>query len=261
MQFQDGPDKVQVSRYASGALIAIGVPWDKGLFIQEYWVGARPYYSIANTSSESIEVGIYEWNRGVGKRLLGPWTITADSVECYAVDALVTDYSGSLVAVSLNNNLTHGLLKRPRPISKPPHWENLEGVLTIDGINGVGDRDANLLFLQEEIRFISHETTSLKLHVPENIGTISFKDSFRASYLPQIVVLEAISDTLPVERLNKSFIIYSHETSKHDSGDVTLTVQLPEADVETMAALLGHVTSPHGAGFSFGRGLIVTNRG
>ena len=257
MNFQSTPDTLQVSQHANGALIAVGLPWDTGVFVQEYWSQGMPHYAIANVSNEAAEVGVAEWNGRVGRRLMGPWTVAPHSVQCWAIQELVTGYSGPLIAVSLNNNPVYGLLKAPQPPAGPLTWEKGEGILTVDGLNGTGDRHANLWCWQQQLVFDPGQAISLTLQVPENIGTLVFEETSLSGHLPRGAVIGATSKTLSVEVRDKSFTIGAQESAGTARHAVALAVKIPEVEVETMVGILGRVACRSGAGFSLARGLIV----
>ncbi len=257
MKFQKKTDMLHVSRHSSGALIAVGLPWDTGVFVQEYWFQGNPHYAIANVSNETVEVAVAEWNGVVGQRLMGPWTVTPNTVQCHEIQDLVTGYKGPLIAVSMNKNPVYGLLKTPQLLSALIDWNKIKGFLTIDGLNGTGNRNANLWYLQQQLVFDSGQTISLTLRVPENTGTLFFEETSLSSYLPQGVVIGATSKTLLVEVRDKSLIVGTQETPGTVLHEITLTVKIPDVEVETMVVILGRVASRSGAGFSFGRGLIV----
>ena len=257
MNFQSTPDTLHVSRHANGALIAVGLPWDNGVFVQEYWSQGIPHYAIANVSNEAAEIGVAEWNGRVGRRLMGPWTVAPHSVQCCAIQDLVTGYSGPLIAVSMNNNPVYGLLQTPQPPTGPIKWEKVEGILTVDGLNGIGDRHANLWCLQQQLVFDPGQVISLTLQVPENTGTLVFEETSLSGYLLRGAVIGATSKTLSVEVRDKSFIIGAQESAGTARHAVALAVKIPEVEVETMVGILGRVACRSGAGFSLARGLIV----
>jgi hypothetical protein len=240
-----------------GTLIAVGLPWDGTVFIQEYWSQGIPHYAIANGSTETAEIAVAEWHGVVGRRLMGPWTVAPNTVQCCEIKHLVTDYSGSLIAVSLNTNPIYGLLRAPKPLSGLIDWEKLEGILTIEGLNGTGDRNANIRCLQPQLVFDPGQTISLKLQIPENIGTLFFEETGPPGRLPQATVTGVTSNTLSVEVRDGSFVVGVQQMPGPAIHEIALAVKIPEVEVETMAAFFGRVASSSGAGFYFGRGLIV----
>jgi hypothetical protein len=240
-----------------GTLIAVGLPWDGTVFIQEYWSQGIPHYAIANVSNETAEVAVAEWHGVVGRRLMGPWTVAPNTVQCWEIKDLVTGYSGSLIAVSLNTNPIYGLLRAPKPLSGPIDWDKLEGILTIEGLNGTGDRNANIRCWQPQLVFDPGQTISLKLQIPENIGTLFFEQTRPPGRLPQATVTGVTSNTLSVEVRDGSFVVVVQQMPGPAIHEIALAVKIPEVEVETMAAFFGRVASHSGAGFYFGRGLIV----
>lgn len=258
MQSPNEADILQVKRLTGRDLIAVGLRWDSALFIQEYWTEGIPFYALANVSREAATVALVEWSGVLGRRLIGPWTLPPGSVRRYDVSALQREYSGSLIAVSLNETHLHGLLKPPK--SAP----DLVGpvvpgrILTSYGLNGVGDRYSNLCCLQETLILNSGQTIPLMFRVPEEIGIVSFNDASRDGRLPQAFVTGATSETLSVETQGTSYVLGAREKRKAAFHEFRLEVKLPEVGTETMAALWGHVTNQDGGGFYFARGLIVS---
>jgi len=257
MQYQSDSDTLEVKRRPGGALIAVGVPLDGGLFIQEYWARGVPFYAVANASAEAATVAVVEWNREPGRRLLGPWTLPPGSVRHYDAQSIVTGYKGSLVAVSLNETVVYGLLKSPLPPAGPPGWDEAEGVLTTYGLNGVGDRHADLQCLQSELSFASEQVVTLTMRIRWGGGAVTFKNADAPAGLPTAVVVGAASQTLPVVNEADSYVVGKSRTPEPGDHEVTLDVRLPRCESETMAALWGHCANPAGGGFSFGRGLVV----
>ena len=248
---------LQVSTHSSGQLIAVGLPWDAGLFIQEYWFQEIPHYAIANVSNKTVEVGLAEWTGVVGEPLTDPWRLEPNTVLCRELDSLATSYSGALIAVSLNQNPIQGLLKAPQPLACSKRWKKSNRFITLDGLNGTGDRNANLCFIQEKLVLDSGKTYSLMLQIPANIGTISFKQTGIPGGLPQASIIRAESNSLSVEERDSIIFIGEQEISAANYHEVILTVNLPEVEAETMTVVLGRLDSPSGAGFSFARGLIT----
>ena len=257
MQSQNDTDVLQVKRRSSGELIAVGLPWNSGIVFQEYWIKGIPHYAVANVSTEVATVAVAEWNGLVGRHLMGPWMISPKTVQCYDIQTVQAHYSGPLVAISLNENPVFGLLKSPQPPPEPIDWDRLDGILTTYGLNGAGDRYANIQCLQEKLGFDAGQVIPLLFQIPGRAGSISFKMLPQSHHLPPAVVVGATSKTLAVERGVDSYIISARETRESSFDEIRLEVELPGVTGETMAALWGHVAYPGGSGFSFGRGLIV----
>lgn len=248
---------LQVSTHSSGQLIPVGLPWDAGLFIQEYWFQEIPHYAMVNISQETVEVGLAEWTGVVGQPLTTVWRLEPNKVICHELASLANSYSGELIAVSLNQNPIHGLLKAPQPLPCSKRWDKLNRFATLDGLNGTGDRNANLCFIQEKLILDSGKTYSLMLQLPANIGTISFEQTSIPGGLLQASVIRAESNSLSVEERDSILFIGEREISAANYQEVILTVNLPEVEAETMTVVLGRLDSPSGAGFSFARGLIT----
>lgn len=257
MQSQDEADILQIKRRTGGDLIAVGLPHDSAIFIQEYWADDTPFYAIANVSIDVATVSLAEWSGVVGRHLIGAWAIPPKTVRHYDVRSLLTDYSGSLLAVSLNENPIHGLLKSPKAPDQAADVDKPGVILTTYGLNGIGDRYAHLSCTQERLVYDAGRVVALALKIPENIGIISFKPDADVDSLPKAVVVGATSNTLSVRTHGDSYSIGDSELKRGAFHDIMLDVELPRVETELMVALWGHVACPSGAGFYFARGLIV----
>lgn len=253
---QEEADILQLKRSSNGVLIAVGLPVDAKIFFQEYWSNRTPHYLIANTSVEPATITIAEWKGANGRFLLGPWTIPSKAVKDYNIESLPTDNSSALLTISLNDDPVYGLLKSPMPPALPLD-QHSKDILTSYGLNGIGDRHANLLCFQKALAFDPGQVIPLMLRVPERVGVISFKAVTKLTQLPQAIVVGAESKSLSVEGQVGDFIVGARQDQSPGFHEIRLEVKLPEVGAETMTALWGHVASPSGAGYSFGRGLVV----
>jgi hypothetical protein len=257
---QDNPDMLHLGRRSDGSLIAVGLPWNAGVFIQEYWSRRIPWYAVANTSDKTVEIVVREWRGRAGPSLMDAWTIAPGSVQFHEVQRLMGPDAGSLIAVSLDANPVFGLLKAPRISAFPAEWTNLDDILTVDGLNGLGDRNTDLLCRQEGLVFHSLQVASLELRIPGDLDTIVFGEAPPSGSLPQALIKSAVSKTLLGRAGGDHIAMESLEHSTVAFHKVALTIELPETAVETMGVLLGRVKFRNGAGFSFARGLTIHPR-
>jgi hypothetical protein len=257
MKFESMPDMLEVNQTSDGLLIAVGMPWDAGVFIQEYWLAEDVYYAIANRRDDAIEISVAEWKGGVGERLMKPWVIASNTVSHLKVNNLLNDYSGSLVAISLNDNPVHGLLRTPQPLPEFIAPAPLERILTIEGLNGTGDRNTKIWCLQPRVLDETDQTILLSLHVPAQTGTIFFRKRGTPDHLPMCSVIKARSETLSVEEHDDVFIIGTHEIPDVRFHEAALEVKAPDISRERMVAISGRVLCRGGAGFSLARGIIA----
>lgn len=257
MAFESMPDMLEISQTSDGALIAVGLPWEAGVFIQEYWLAEDAYYAIANSRGDAVEISVAEWKGEVGERLMKPCVVAPNTVQHLKINSLLNDYSGSLIAISLNDNPVHGLLRAPRPLPEPIGPAPRESILTIDGLNGTGDRNTKTWCLQPRVTADADRTIRLTIHVPAHTGTIFFRKHSTPDYLPMCAVIEARSETLSIEEHDDVFVIGTHEIPDVWFHEAALEVEVPDISRERMAAISGRVLSRGGAGFSLTRGIIV----
>jgi len=254
---QGDPDMLHLDLRSDGGLIAVGLPWSPGVFVQEYWSQGQPWYAIANASARSVEIAVREWKGKAGRSLTDAWTIAPGTVQFHEIGGLLNENSGALVAISMDTNPVYGLLKPPRLPSRPIEWASPDDILTLAGLNGVGDRDANLSCRQTGLVFHPGQVVSLHFLLPGDLDTLALGETLASTPLRQAIIRESVSTTLFIREGEDQIVMEPRKHSTDSLHELTLVVEIPEATVETMAALLGRVRLHTGAGFSFARGLTV----
>jgi hypothetical protein len=238
-------------------LIAVGLPWEGGVFLQEFWREGTPFYAVANRADDPVEVSVGEWTGKVGQRIAGPWQVASNSVQCCDIQDLAREYAGDLVCISLNGR-PHGLLRAPRPPDFSPDWAATHEILTIDGLNGLGTRTSGLLVRQPRLEFRSGEIVTLVLQTPSKLGSVIFNAKDRPSLPEQIDVVEARTDANSVEKRGDLLIVGVSGEADAGHPTVTLSARMPRVQHDTLCCLTGNVSSgPGGPTFSFARGLLV----
>jgi hypothetical protein len=243
----------------SSRSIAVGIPWEGVLYIQEYWHQNIPYYTIANLSDQSIEVSFSAWTGKVGDRLAGPYVIKPHSLQFQQISNLVKNNDDSLVVVSLDQNLDYGLLKRPQPLDLPDRLEKSHLFSTIYGLNGTGDRNANLYFSQEHLILSAGDLVNLSLIIPATLGVISFLPTGVPPGLDRVSIISAQSNSLSVMENNGLLVIGENKNKIQDWHEVNLSIKLPQVSDQAIACLLGRVKNSNGTSFSFARAFAVKN--
>ncbi len=254
---QGNSDMLHLGRRSDGSLIAVGLPWSTAVFIQEYWSRGTPWYAVANTSTETVEVVVREWKGRAGPSLMDAWTVAPGSVQLYEVQRLMSRDAGSLVAISVDTNSVSGLLKAPRLPAFPLEWANTDDILTVNGLNGLGDRDANLFCRQERLVFQSLQAASLDLRIPGDLDKLLLGEAPPAISLPQTLIKSAVSKTLLGRAGDDHVAMEARGNSRVAVHEIALTIEMPETKVETLGALVGRVRFRNGAGFSFARGFTI----
>jgi hypothetical protein len=245
--------------FASAQSIALGIPWEGILYIQEYWHQNIPYYMIANLSSKNIEVSFSEWTSKIRDQLAGPYVIKPHSLQFQQISNLVKNNDDSLIVVSLDENLDYGLFRSPQPIILPNHLEKSHFFSTIYGLNGTGDRNSNLYFSQEHLILGADDLINLNLIIPATLDTISFLPTEIPLGLDRVRIISARSDSLSIKEDNGLLVIGENKNKLQDWHEVTLSIKLPKVSSKTIACLLGRVKNSNGTSFSFARAFAVKN--
>lgn len=253
---QNNPDSLDVSLNLAGSLIAVGLPWDKEIFIQEYWLHDIPYYAVASTSDKTIEISVNEWTGEVGNKLLGTWLIDPKKVQCYALSN-IKNYQGNLIAISLKDNQLFGLLTTPKALSQLTIAPSNNEILTISGLNGTGSRSANVLCWQPKMSFVAGDKIFITLQLQENIQFIEIDNNF-ACILPKATVVDAFSNSLKIEKTHQNITI-SNLNLGDNIQQLNLEVVLPETSENTFAVLSGYVRYQNGSGCALSRGIIMND--
>ena len=166
------------------------------------------------------------------------------------------NYKGSLLAISLDEAALSGLLRKP----ETPVIENrLSEILTIEGLNGVGEHYANIECWQPQLIFNARETISLTLRLPQDFGIITLNENFAQDYLPRLNIFEATSQTLGIKKIDQTMTISSETAAQTGIHEASLLLKAPVITNRTMASFAGRVNLPNGGSFSFARGVIIDN--
>jgi hypothetical protein len=247
---------LRLNRQPYHKIAAVGLQSNYGIFIQEYWRDTKPYYAIANTTGNPVSVDIAEWVDGKVGNLLISWETAPSSVQSHEIQDSILNYKGSLLAISLGEAAVSGLLRKP----ETPVIENrLPEILTIEGLNGVGERYTNIQCWQPQLVFNAGEIISLTLRLPQDFGIITLNENFAQDYLPRLNVFEATSQTLGIKKINQAITISGETPAQAGIHEASLLLKAPVITNRTMASFAGRVNVPNGGGFSFARGVIIDN--
>jgi hypothetical protein len=239
----------------NGRTIGVGLPWDGGVFIQEYWSRGAPGYAVASSADQAVTLSLAEWTGEVGRVVLGPWQLEGRSTRCFDASPLLTPRSGALLAVVRDGGSFLGLLRAPQPAVPPPGTG--AKIVTVEGLNGLGDRNAGLCCVQPELSFRPAGVVSLRFYAPGDTGILHWGAPQPPSGFPLAIVQQVRSDTLSVEVVGSTFVVGANRPRERPRHRIVTTVRLPESPYPTMAALVAHVRTAAGAGFTFARGLLV----
>lgn len=254
MRGETNPDTLQTRRGANGSLIGLGLPWDQGLFIQEFWSQGRPSYAVANTTATAATLTLADWKGAAGRVLLGPWQIGAHSVEIHDVSGLVGGQPGALIAVMRAGEL-FGLLRAPAAFTLPVGFSG--GVITVEGLNGTGDRNVAIYGAQPAAFVPADQSVDVRFSVPGPLQTVSLGEASPTSDMPVMQIREARGATLSVDRVGSGLVVATRGQTEGVPRDIELTLHAPAVSGQAMATLLGRVRTAAGGGFAFARGFVV----
>ena len=236
-------------------MIGVGLPWDAGVFIQEYWSQGVPGYAIANSGTGAVTLSLAEWNAGAGQVVLGGWEVPARSVRFHNAAGLGDPSPGTLLAVVRDGEGVMGLLRWPRAVDPPP--EAVPGVVTVEGLNGLGARASGPYCVQPRHVFRPGTAAMLRFYVPGDAGVLQWGEPQPPSGFPTVAVESVRCGTLSVQDTGSRFVVGERRLADAPYHDIAVAVRLPNTPFTTMAALVGRVRSPAGAAFAFARGLVV----
>lgn len=254
MGSENESNSLRLERYSGRKIVGVGLPGDRGVFLQEYWDTERPCYAVANISGAPIELNVSEWNDGRSGNRLFSREIASNSVQFLEIEEPIMDYRGDLLAISLDQNSFLGLLKAP---VRAHIQDRLGEFLTIDGLNGLGARDANIRCWQDRLSFDGNEVISLILEIPGAAGTIFLNEGSDGNDLPRSVVRDASSQTLGVEKRNEIIEISNNDYARTGMHKVSLEVVIPPVKERTMTFFSGRTVVREGGSFHFARGLVA----
>lgn len=257
IEAQDKGEKVSLGVNPSGAVIGVGLPLKGALFVQELWLKGVPHYAFINTSDVALQVSIRAWNRALGPCLAGPWELAPQAISLRAVEELVVSYPGPLLAVVHDETSIFGLLKAPYSLPDYIDWSACDGIATVQGLNGVGDRDAGVVFLQPTLSFTVAQHATLEVFMPRNLGKLSFAEPPTAA-LPAATVVRIFSAPGADEIQHEPMPTEQQAALKQAPERLTVEVRLPSSTANTMAVVSGRISGGGGSSFALLRGLIVS---
>jgi hypothetical protein len=229
--------------------VAVGLPLGP-ILLQEYHVLDASRLAVANVSGEPVTLGISEWRGAIGRPVLPPRVLPARALAHLPCDDLYADPGLSLLAVLVGGEW-HGLIRAPR---RPDPRDLVAGVaVTTEGLNSIGSRDAGLVLTQRALVFRGGEVSSLVLHYPADLGSVSVarqSDAVRGA-----TVLGVRASGGRVDEHGDRYEISAAGVSTRAA--VTIEVRLPVVAHPTLATVSFQVTSSAATGFAALRGLAV----
>jgi hypothetical protein len=228
-----------------GQLTGIGLDWNQGVFVQEYWQAGKPHYAIANSGNAAASISVYEAQ--TGKKLAGPWNIAPKRV--ISADAAKLQEQG-LLEFRLGSGMPLGLLDAPRAPAGPSMESGK--IVTTGGLNGSGGRQNELWFEQGSRAFKPESMVTLELVVRPGIGEILYSRD-------KLTELDVTCDTLPVKSSRGNFIIDTdHPAQSRMHHRIYLRFKTPKTDQPMIMVVDGWrwiVVGKNGHGLT--RGIIV----
>lgn len=231
--------------------IGVGLDWRKNIFLQEYWQAGKPRYLIANLGKDPVKVAVYEWKaRKKGDKLAGPWEIKAKDVA--DVDAAPLKDQG-LMQFEVGDDFL-GLLAGP----KAPEQKKKKTIFSYEGLNGSGGRYNDIWYEQEKLDTNSEGVITVDLVLEGPKGIITFKKAKSIEQLPEALIQEARSETLPIQSTDAEIKIDTTKPTKDATPHrITLKFKAPKVEGPTLAAIDAWVALSQGGGFHAIRGVLV----
>lgn len=255
---------------ASASQIAVGLDWRQNVFVQEFWQDGKARYAIYNGRPKAIKLAINDVQfvnvagtesfRAVEGKELASWEVKGKSV--MFVDAPKAAVGGGLrfLRFRIADGPRLGVLTFPVAPADSPKGK----IVSCDGINGSGGRQAKVCYEQDSLTFKSDGIIEMKLKLPARGETITFKKKKGTDHLAEALISEAVSETLPIQAGKEAITIDTGKPLKAAALHiVTLRFRAPKVDAPTMVAIDGWVSLPstipgtRGGGYHAIRGVIV----
>ncbi len=232
----------------AGQLTGIGLGWNHGVYVQEYWRSGKPYYAIANHGNAAVMITVYE--ERTGKKLAGPWEV--DSKKVIHSDAARLQEKG-LLDFRLQSGIALGLLDAPRvPGTLCPESGR---IVTTEGLNGSGGRHDELYYEQTSLTFKPESIATIELVVRPGIGEIVY-------FRDKLTDLDVKCETLPVESTKEKITVdTNHPVKNLMCHRIRLRYKTPKATQPTMMVLDGWrwiIVGKKGHGLT--RGILIEPR-
>lgn len=238
---------------SSQGLIAVGVNWGHGVFVQEYWRLGFPYYNVTNTTAKDISVSV------VGKaKLAGPVKIKKDATKPIRIE--VAAEAGKLVRVDADGR-SLGVIDHCHELTPPPD----DGFATCMGLNGSGGRDLNIWMVQKSMKFPAASTVEVTFVVksrPGQLFLLKQLETVPSDSVAFVPIKSAKSETLPLREDDKGFYIDLGNPKKEAAWHrITARFETPATKTPRVAMVEGLFTSGSGGGHGLSRGFVVVPKG
>lgn len=234
-------------RRAEALVAAPNIDWSKNVFIQEFYRGETPCFAIGNLTKKDATVSVTD---RAGNLLAGPVLVKAGA--SLALDASTLANKGILTFK--NGDVRLGTLPSP-----PAAEKGAKGLTSRFGLNGSGGRQ-NDVWIEQPAEAVKADTDfEVTLVVPKNAGTIRFsKKGEMNNAISQLPILDAKSETLPIEAKGDTLVIDANKATKDAaSHTVTLRFHAPAVGVAPMAMISGWRMMPSGGGHGITRGILI----
>jgi hypothetical protein len=237
---------------------------EKEVCLQEYWKSGKPHYLIQNMQDASVQVTAYHFSliRKEGSdgliekqngRTYGPWQIAGKSFLNMDVSSLIHDPNNdeTRLACFKANDKPLGILFSPSEptlfgtegkiiSASSPEMKN--SIVISNPINSHWFGDSNW-FQLKQFHFNSSEIIELTLIFSNDLKTqndLFFKKRAIESKgpLPEALIVEAVSDTIPIKSNDERIIIERNHPLKEASlYRVNLRFRAPNVTKPTLAIL------------------------
>ena len=235
---------------ASASQVPIGLDWGENVFVQEYWQDGKARYAIFNNRLEAIDLTVNDVQftksfRVDGKDLV-TWKIERKQVVYVDAPKAPAGDGVRYLGFRIVDGKRLGVLTIP---VTPPDLPKGK-IISCDCVNGLGGRRQHVCYEQDSLTFKSEGVIELRLKLPANGGTVTFRKKKSKDNPIEAIITEATCATLPVQAGKEEITIDTGKPLKEDAVHVvTLRFMAPKVDAPTMVAIIGET--------SFVRGVIV----
>jgi hypothetical protein len=251
---------------ANASQIAVGLDWRQNVFVQEFWQDGKARYAIYNLRPEAITLTLNdvqfvnvagtEGFRAVEGKELARWEIKGKGLRVVDAPKVAVDGGLRFLRFRMAVRASLGVLSPPAAPAPLPKGK----IVSFDGMNGSGGRHQKVCYEQDSLTFKSEGIIEVKLKLPAEGETVTFKKTKSLDVPVEALISEARCDTLAIQNTKEKITIDASKPLKVlPVHTVTLRFKAPRTDVPMMAVIDGWLaTEPGGrAGYHVIRAVVV----
>jgi hypothetical protein len=227
---------------AHADVIGVGLDFNKGIWVQEYWQDGKPFYLLFNPTGTAVTLSVRQ--RADNELVAGPWTLAAGA----ALDVDAGPLQGKdLIKFDLTDKVNLGLLHAPSKAEGQPD----KGLVTCLGLNGSGGRYPKHWVEHASLKVSAGDPVELKIVIPADQKQliVNKKD------LPG---LEVTCESLKVTQDAQKFTVdVGKATADKPSHTVVVKLTAPKVEKPTLLMFDGFLFAKSGGGHGVTRGIVV----